>query len=165
MRKLKNNCAEAQLNKTSRVRYRLFEYSPVGYNRAMNEQTRNHYWGIFIILAILTGAIGIGVVMGALNDSSKLAQEAPAPTESGEDLPRFTLEDVARHAEAKSCYMAAYGSVYDVTPAVEKATHPGGQSALLSGCGKEVSALFDRIHSGGAKADLEEFKIGVLAEE
>ena len=134
----------------------------------MNEQTLKHYWGIFIIVLIVTGAIGIGVLIDNLSSTTPMAQTPPATEEGIEEpdtLPRFTLADVAEHASAESCYMAVYGNVYDVTPYVSDSSHPGGQGSLISGCGKEMTATFDRIHSSGAKADLEEFKIGVLADE
>ncbi len=131
----------------------------------MSDQQTKHYWGIFIILCIITGAIGIGVVIDHINPTPT---SAPAiittPTEDTEEFPAYTLDDVANHATAASCWLAAFGNVYDVTPAVAAADHPGGQNTLLSGCGKEVTALFDRIHSNSAKADLEEYKIGTLAD-
>ena len=53
--------------------------------------------------------------------------------------PRDLLE-VARHSSEGSCWLVLHGKVYDVTKFVP--FHPGG-SAILEGCGKDATRLFE----------------------
>lgn len=72
-------------------------------------------------------------------------QQSPAPLPaveqgSSEQVKEFTLEDVAAHSSEDDCWMAIGGKVYDVTKNV--GVHPGGK-AMLEGCGKDATALFE----------------------
>ncbi len=117
---------------------------------------------IFIILCAITLALSVNTYLYTthLNTPSQ-----PQTTATEDDsLPTYTLTQVAEHDSATSCWMAAYGNVYNLTEYVADQSHPGGQNQLLSGCGKEMTDVFDRIHSNRAVAQLEEFLIGTLAE-
>lgn len=75
----------------------------------------------------------------------------------------YTLDDVAKHASASSCWTAVYGDVYDVTSWINQ--HPGGKRAILSMCGTDGTNSFDNQHGGQrrANAELASFKIGALS--
>jgi hypothetical protein len=45
----------------------------------------------------------------------------------------YTLEDLAKHASKKDCWMAVNGKVYDVTGFLED--HPGGPDIMLEHAG------------------------------
>lgn len=74
----------------------------------------------------------------------------------------FTMEDVAKHNSADSCYTAINGSVYDVTSFIYK--HPGGAENILAICGKDGTSAFDMQHEGNMRVEdlLATFKIGTL---
>lgn len=57
----------------------------------------------------------------------------------------------------------AYSQVYDGTPFLKN--HPGGADSILIVAGQDASDEFDAIHSSKAKAQLEDYYIGELAEE
>lgn len=115
------------------------------------------YIGVSIVLAILVGAIALGMFFGG----------GPGGTEGHEEpaavLASYTLSEVGAHASADDCWLAVDGKVYDVTSYVSGGTHPGGQGALVSGCGNDETERFGKIHSPHAAEELEGFLIGVLA--
>lgn len=75
----------------------------------------------------------------------------------------YTLSEVATHSTAQSCWMVINNKVYDVTEYIPD--HPG--RAILAGCGKEATALFnqERKHTGRATAVLNQYAIGKLTLE
>lgn len=87
----------------------------------------------------------------------------PAIQIDAKKVASFTMEEVAKHNTAASCYTAVNGSVYDVTAWIAK--HPGGEKAILGTCGKDASAAFDKKHGGQARPESEiaNYKIGVVA--
>ena len=93
--------------------------------------------------------------------------ERSAPTVSAENATSttaklFTLEDITKHADAKSCYTTIQGEVYDLTSWIN--VHPGGAQNILSICGKDGTSAFVAQHGGKQKqADiLKTFLIGEL---
>lgn len=74
----------------------------------------------------------------------------------------LTLEEVAKHNNADSCYSAIRGSVYDLTSWVYR--HPGGSARILSICGKDGTSAFTTQHAGEPRPEqmLATFKIGEL---
>ncbi|PIR69324.1 MAG: cytochrome B [Candidatus Niyogibacteria bacterium CG10_big_fil_rev_8_21_14_0_10_46_36] len=78
----------------------------------------------------------------------------------------YTLTDVATHNTKDDCWLAIHGKVYDVTEFIP--THPGGP-AIIQGCGKDATSMFESrpssgtSHSETARALLPGFYIGDLA--
>jgi cytochrome b involved in lipid metabolism len=74
------------------------------------------------------------------------------------------MADVAKHANATSCWTAIRGSVYNLTTWI--GSHPGGKEAILSICGKDGTAAFVDQHGGSGQQEsiLATFKIGTLAQ-
>ncbi len=94
----------------------------------------------------------------AVVSTSSASSAAPAAS--------YTLADVARHATQFDCWMAIEGKVYDVTSYVGK--HPGGK-AILRGCGKDATVLFNTRpdgpgtpHPPEARQILQQFYVGNL---
>ncbi len=78
----------------------------------------------------------------------------------------ITLAEVAKHKDAKSCWMAIEGNVYDVTAYIPN--HPGGEATVLRGCGKDATSMFNNrpdgtSHSDKARTELTKYQIGVLS--
>lgn len=77
----------------------------------------------------------------------------------------LTTAELALHDTAESCWMLVDGTVYDVTAWI--AGHPG-QAAILRGCGKDASLLFEdrdgqgTAHSPAARQVLAAFALGPL---
>ncbi|KAH7327929.1 FMN-dependent dehydrogenase-domain-containing protein [Stachybotrys elegans] len=53
-------------------------------------------------------------------------------------------DEVAKHADAKSCWVIVHGKAYDVTEFLPE--HPGGQKIILKYAGKDATEEFDPIH-------------------
>ncbi len=82
---------------------------------------------------------------------------------------KITYDDVSKHATKDDCWFVVGTTVYDVTPFIAKGIHPG-KEAILAGCGKDATTLFESRpmgsatpHSQKAREMLKDFKIGVLA--
>ncbi|AEJ61005.1 cytochrome b5 [Spirochaeta thermophila DSM 6578] len=125
------------------------------------------------ILLILFGLIVLsgGALLTALGagEAAEPAPQAEEASPSPPDLPFYTMEEVARRAEAGECWMVIHDKVYDLTEFV--ARHPGGK-AILEGCGKDATELFETRpmgsgtpHSERARALLDRYLIGYLEEE
>ena len=59
----------------------------------------------------------------------------------------YSPQEVAEHASGKDCWVGLHGRVYNVTGFIP--FHPGG-SAILEGCGKDATALFETRPMGSA---------------
>jgi cytochrome b involved in lipid metabolism len=102
--------------------------------------------------------IGIGV-------AGKVAQ--PVPTAQAPAANLYTLNDVARHATAKDCWMVIAGKVYDFSGYI--AQHPAAPEVMTRHCGREATHAFEtkdrgRPHSDHAKSLLVKYQIGLLRE-
>lgn len=78
----------------------------------------------------------------------------------------YSLEEISRHNNQASCWMAIDNRVYDVTDYIN---HHHGGKAILHGCGKEASQLFRQRpntiklpHPDIAWEDLKKYYIGEL---
>ncbi|GAA5997895.1 uncharacterized protein JCM10292_006890 [Rhodotorula paludigena] len=76
----------------------------------------------------------------------------------------YTLEQVAAHKSAESCWVVVEGTVYDVTSFLDD--HPGGRKILLNSSGQDATEKFWKFHS---KKVLEKtakpFLIGAVGDE
>jgi cytochrome b involved in lipid metabolism len=59
----------------------------------------------------------------------------------------ITLEELARHRSASSCWVALSGDVYDFTEFVQSGQHPGGARSLLHHAGTDASEAFAELHT------------------
>lgn len=80
----------------------------------------------------------------------------------------FTLDQLNEHKDKTSCWLAIDQKVYDVTPFVASGFHPG-KEAILQGCGKDATELFNTrpmgsgtSHSERARESLPKYLIGEL---
>ena len=110
------------------------------------------------------------VVAAALAFLAGVAGTQPAmaktPAASASGGPAYTLADVARHADARSCWMAIDGVVHDLTAYLP--THPTDPKVIARHCGRDASEAFrtkdaGRPHSSYARQLLDRHRIGVLA--
>ncbi len=80
----------------------------------------------------------------------------------------ITMQDVAEHDNAASCWMVIDGVVYDITTYIPK--HPTEPEVLLPWCGKEATQAWETkggtgdSHSNRAQATLETYAIGRLVQ-
>ena len=101
--------------------------------------------------------------------STPVTKESPKST-AGEvftetkEQQMFSMDEVALHNSAESCYTVIRGFVYDLTSWIGQ--HPGGTEAILGICGHDGTAAFEGQHGGELKEEkkLTTFEIGVLAE-
>jgi predicted heme/steroid binding protein len=87
-----------------------------------------------------------------------------SPYESGREI---LLAEVEQHDSLGDCWMAIHGKVYDMDAYIS--SHPGGD-AILQGCGKDATTLFETRpmgsgtpHSDYARGVLGEHYVGELA--
>lgn len=89
--------------------------------------------------------------------------KSPTNTTTQTSAKTYTLADIAKHANASSCYTAVRGTVYDLTNFITK--HPGGAENILKICGKDGTSAFTRKHAGRPEPEQElaGHEIGKLA--
>ncbi len=101
-----------------------------------------------------------------------LAVDALTPAshagEANDELPVFTLAEVAEHDTLDSCWMAIRGKVYDFTDYIPE--HPTPPAIMEAWCGREATEGMEtkgygRDHTPAAWAMMEPYLIGILAEE
>lgn len=133
----------------------------------MSENTTNKFRdkrikAIFIITLAIAATLAYNAVLIYQERTYTISMPETTSTTPDPDMPSYTLTEVAERDTVDNCWMAAYGNVYDLTEYVAQQRHPGGQNQLLSGCGNEVTEIFDSIHSTRAQSMLVDFKIGFL---
>lgn len=110
---------------------------------------------------------GMGLVIALIIGYTLYSQANPLP--SGSSSPdsisndSYTMEKIAEHKDASSCWTTIDGNVYDLTSWIS--LHPGGKDAIMLICGKDGNAAFHEQHDGQPQpADvLAAYKIGTLA--
>jgi uncharacterized membrane protein len=97
------------------------------------------------------------------------APATPSPTQIATAAPTepavgtITAAEVSQHATPDDCWTIIDGTVYDMTPFLNR--HPGGSDAIAGLCGGDGTAGFRGQHGGASapNSQLESLKIGVLA--
>lgn len=56
---------------------------------------------------------------------------------------KLTMDEVAQHSAANSCWIVLHGHVFDVTDWMDH--HPGGGSLLLGNAGKDATKAFEMV--------------------
>lgn len=109
------------------------------------------------IVALILLALSLGGILYFSIASDKTGSDGGAQ--------QYTLDEIAEHSTKESCWIAIEGKVYDVTSFIP--THPGGE-AILQGCGKDATAMFNRrpevntSHSQNARDILKKYYLGEL---
>ena len=134
---------------------------------------------LFIFLALLIFAYGCidssqtssqaqnqDVVQPVQNTPSEEEATSPEPESKGGSK-TYTVEEVSSHSSENDCWIVIHGKVYDVTSFISQ--HPGG-NAILQGCGKDATELFETRpmgsgtpHSEDAREKLPYYYIGELS--
>ena len=130
---------------------------------------------------LIIAALIIVVFIGIRSIGKPQNQEAPTPEVAGVSATptpeaavdskdkQITLEEIALHDQKSDCWFAIEDKVYDVTEFIASGKHPG-KEAIIQGCGKDATELFNTRpmgsktpHSETAKGFAESFRIGILA--
>ena len=109
-------------------------------------------------VSLLAALALAGLVAGCGSEPSAPPNPAaPSPTES------YTMEQVAQHGNADSCWTVIDGGVYDVTRWIGQ--HPGGEDRIKNLCGKDGTQDFTGQHDGDVAPTerLSSFRIGTLS--
>lgn len=115
--------------------------------------------GVFMLgLTFLTGHSGAEAVW-----KGRLDSPAPTKTQTTEKQQGITLSEVAKHADASSCWSVIDSSVYDLTDWINK--HPGGAQVIQAICGKDGTQSFNGQHANERRPAefLASYRIGDLA--
>ena len=75
---------------------------------------------------------------------------------------KHTLAQVKANSTAANCWTIVDDNVYNLTTWIK--SHPGGENAILSLCGKDGTSAFKAQHTGraGPIGQLDSYKIGKL---
>ena len=67
--------------------------------------------------------------------------DPPTQTEEGEPLPKYSLEEIAKHNTVEDAWVAVHGKVFDVTYFMHD--HPGGVNEIKDLMGRDATKEFD----------------------
>lgn len=100
---------------------------------------------------------------------NKKVEEIVQETTPTPALAMHSIVEIEKHSTKEDCWFAIEGKVYDVTKVTMSGKHPGGE-AILEGCGKDATVLFNTRpmgsgteHSDKARDSLANFIIGDLS--
>jgi len=118
--------------------------------------------GAVVVLALTACAQDAGDEAPTVEDTVVSQSESVTPDSGGTQL--LTLELVATHNSAESCWTAIDGSVYDLTTWVDQ--HPGGAGKILSICGIDGTSAFNQKHASERKVEAtrDSFLLGALVD-
>ena len=113
------------------------------------------------------GVVG-EVVRGTYEAPKPVASSTPTPTPAATPTPKaepagYTMANVRANNSKGSCWSVINGYVYDLTKWIS--SHPGGEGAIISLCGKDGTNEFVAQHKGQGKAEarLSGYVLGLLA--
>ena len=128
----------------------------------------------FLITSKSKSAITIGVgekegvvgevVRGSTEAAKPVASSTPKATATPKAEPAgYTMANVRANNSKGSCWSVINGYVYDLTKWIS--SHPGGEGAIISLCGKDGTNEFVAQHKGQGKAEarLSGYVLGLLA--
>lgn len=121
-------------------------------------QKYHHFYLIIILFLFFTGCTL------RFNNNHDLNNADPSDQQTTKKS--YSFQEVSQHNQATDCWLLIDNKVYDVTSFV--ATHPGGK-AIIEGCGKDATKLFETrpmgsgtAHSQNARRMLNKYYIGDL---
>lgn len=118
-----------------------------------------------LVIVALVGAI---VVLGVWLFTQKKEEAMSLDIKQTKENKTYILDEIGQHNSKDNCWLAIEGKVYDVTSFVKGGFHPG-KEAILQGCGRDATKLFNTRpmgsktpHSERARAMLPKYYIGEL---
>jgi uncharacterized membrane protein len=118
-----------------------------------------------IVVTLLVGHSGAEATWGKLIGAPAVAKPTQSPTAASTEpaAGAITAAEVSQHATLDDCWTIIDGTVYDMTPFLNR--HPGGSDAIAGLCGGDGTAGFRGQHGGASapNSQLESLTIGVLA--
>lgn len=117
---------------------------------------------IIAVLAVIV--IAGGIAIADMSSNPKAEEPSGVTATSTDSAATYSMSEVAKHGDAKSCWTVVNGGVYDVTLWIDQ--HPGGRGAILSLCGRDGTTAFGAQHGGerNPARELAGFRIGELAQ-
>ncbi|MFH1752222.1 MAG: cytochrome b5-like heme/steroid binding domain-containing protein [archaeon] len=119
-------------------------------------------------IVLFSGCVSSGITGDAAKVENNLDEMTVKSAEPGiQSLNKtFSLTEVAEHNSESDCWLVIDSKVFDVTEFIP--SHPGGQ-AIIEGCGKDATELFETrpmgsgtAHSDTARTLKENYFIGGL---
>ena len=117
---------------------------------------------------VITGLMGAIIVLGVWLFAQKKEEAMSPDIKQTKENKTYTLDEIGQHNSKDDCWLAIEGKVYDVTSFVKGGFHPG-KEAILQGCGKDATELFNTRpmgsktpHSDIARKLMSKFLIGEL---
>ena len=117
-------------------------------------------FGMIIVITFLVGSSPVQSI--AIPDNSYPKESLKINKKIPTKIKSYALLEIKSHFDKISCWTTIGGKVYDLTLWISQ--HPGGESAILSICGKDGTSAFMGKHGGQSRPEQElaKFFIGNL---
>ena len=125
---------------------------------------RKVFLGVFLLLILFLFLTGCNKQQTNTDQPQQQQnqEQTPLPQAQGQEQPivqKFSMEEIAKHNSKEDCWLLISGKVYNVTKNI--GVHPGG-AAILEGCGKDATTLFETRPMGSGTPHSEKAR-GYLA--
>ena len=77
-----------------------------------------------------------------------------------DNLPTITKEELEQHNTRSDCWVAIYGTVYDLTAFAPE--HPGKSQPIFKFAGKDATRIFDALHSKHMLSHVKDSAVGIF---
>lgn len=130
-------------------------------------------WIILVIVIVIVAILSFFIFQGnSTKVNSSVSDTTNTNPKQSSNEKSYSMSEISLHDSRDDCWLLIGGKVYGVTSFIQG--HPGGD-AILEGCGKDASALYNERtredgstigsgtpHSEMARRMLEQFYIGNL---
>jgi succinate dehydrogenase/fumarate reductase flavoprotein subunit len=100
------------------------------------------------VLEYISRSGGVFVSGGVASaPATRPAASAPDTKSVTQNLPEYTLADIAKHNKENDCWVVVNGNVVDTTTFLSD--HPGGKMAIMAFAGRDATEEFNMVHEAG----------------
>lgn len=119
---------------------------------------------LFIFWALVVALLTSGLVF------YQNSKQTPIQQQTGTQAKVLSMDEIAKHNNASSCWLLIEGKVYDVTSYIYQ--HPGNADTIIPTCGTDATQMYNtkgrttnqKPHSQNANELLKAFYIGDLGQ-
>lgn len=126
---------------------------------------------LFIFWALVVALLTSGLLFYQNNRQNPNSTRLSSTTTATMPIEVLSMQEIAKHSTASSCWLLIEGKIYDVTPYIYR--HPGNAETIIPTCGTDATQAYNTKgrtshpspHSQNAHELLKQFYIGDLGKQ